>query len=214
MLQIQGLGRPDRVDQHLPVPLQPQRRSDWTLPGPGGTVGREGGSSLPGALGLGLGGLASWATFRSFHLALGSVQRWDRDCGMEVTGGRTWVQALGFFLTEVFCASHSGGGDPPARVMRVDWERPASAGMCAVPHGVQSPEASPATHAFFFQSPDWSRNVDGLDPASGGWGGRARPFSMLSWVSVVRHDFFSPLPNSLNSGRELGTSLGRPGCPL
>ena len=151
MLQIQGLGRPDRVDQHLPVPLQPQRRSDWTLPGPGGTVGREGGLPCPELLDLDSevwppGPPSGAFTWRSDWSRGGT----GRDCGMEVTGGRTWVQALGFFLTEVFCASHSGGGDPPARVMRVDWERPASAGMCAVPHGVQSPEASPATHAFFF----------------------------------------------------------------
>lgn len=134
-----------------------------------------------------------------------------RDCGVEVAGGRTWAQALGFFLTQVFCVSHSGGGDPPAPTRR---GQPVWACVLS-PVGSGRLRHLLAHMRFLFQSPDRSRNVNGLDPASsGGWGGRARPFSVLSWVSVVRHDFFSPLPNSLNSSQELGTSLGRPGCPL
>ena len=68
---------------------------------------------------------------------------------------------------------------------------------------------------FLFQSPDRSGDVDGPDPASkGGWGGRTRPFSVPSWVSVVGRNFSSPLPNSLNPGQEVGTGSGRPGCPI
>ena len=68
---------------------------------------------------------------------------------------------------------------------------------------------------FLFQSPDGSGDVDGLDPAStGGWGGHTRPFSVPSWVSVIGHDFVSPLPNSLNPGQEVGTCSGRSGCPI
>lgn len=38
-------GRPDRVDQHLPVPLRPRRRTARTLPGPGRRGGQ--GEGLP-----------------------------------------------------------------------------------------------------------------------------------------------------------------------
>ena len=75
------------------------------------------------------------------------------DCGVEVAGGRAWFRAFGFFLTQVLSASHSGRRDPPNGVVRVDRERPASAGACAVPRGVRSPEASPHTHALFFKIP-------------------------------------------------------------
>lgn len=64
-------------------------------------------------------------------------------------------------------------------------------------------------------SPDGSGDVDGPDPApAGGRGGRARPSSVPSWVSVVGRDFGSPLSDSLHPGREVGTGSGRPGCPV
>ena len=51
--------------------------------------------------------------------------------------------------------------------------------------------------------------MDGPGPASaGGRGGRARPFSVPSWVSVVGRVFFSPLPNSLNPGVQSGGGWG------
>ena len=37
------------------------------------------------------------------------------------------LQFMGCFLNEVLSASHSGGGDPPAGVVRVDGERRAAA---------------------------------------------------------------------------------------
>lgn len=42
----------------------------------------------------------------------------------------------------------------------------------------------------------------------GGRGGRARPFSVPSWVSVVGRVFCSPLPNSLNPGGQSGGGWG------
>lgn len=44
-LQIGALGRPGRVDQHLPVPLRPWRRTGRTLPGPARRGGQ--GEGLP-----------------------------------------------------------------------------------------------------------------------------------------------------------------------
>lgn len=109
-------------------------RPDPTWAGPPRWAGR--GSSLPGAPGLGLGGPASSrVALRSVCFALGPAPEVGTgpDCGVEVGGGRGWVRALGFSLTEVFSASHSGGGDPPAGVVRGDPERTAGAGACAVP---------------------------------------------------------------------------------
>ena len=151
MLQIQVLGWPDRVDQHLPVPLRLRRRTDQTLLGPGRYGGQ--GEGLPCLERLDSDsevwhpGPPSGASASPLDPSGGGT---GPDCGMEVAGGYAWVQVLGFFLTEVFCATHSGGGDPPARVVRVDQERPASTVACAVPRGVWSPEASPGTHAFSF----------------------------------------------------------------
>ena len=148
MLQIQALGCPDRVDQHLPVPLRMWRQTDRTLPGPGWHGGQ--GEGLP-CLDLDSEvwhpGLPSGAFASPSDPSGGGT---GPDCGMEVVGGCAWVEALGLILTEVFCESHSRGGDPPAGVVRVDQERLASTVACAVPHGVWSPEASPDTHAFSF----------------------------------------------------------------
>ena len=185
-LQIRALGRPDRVDQHLPVPLRPRRRT-----------------ACPDF---------SWATLRSVCFALGSAPEVGTcpDSGLEVARGRAWVRALGFFLPEVFSASHSGGGDPPAGVVRADRGRR----RVRSPVGSGRPRRLPAHMLFLCQSPDGPGDVDGPDPASaGGRGGRARPFSVPSWVSVVGRDFFLPLSNSLNPSQEVGTGSGRPGCP-
>ena len=109
----------------------------------------------------------------------------------------------------------SGGGDSPAGVVRVDGERRAPVRPPPQPVGSGRQRRLLAHMLFLFQSPDGSGDVDGPDPASaGGRGGRARPFSVPSWVSVVGCDFVSPLPTSLNPGQEVGTGSGRPGCPI
>ena len=105
------------------------------------------GSPLPGAPGLGLGGLASWAALRSFHFALGPLQRWDR---LGLWRGGRWRAHLGpgprvFSDPSVLRVAFRRWG--PAGPHQ---ERPASVGMCTVPCGVRSPEASPGTHAFSF----------------------------------------------------------------
>ena len=213
-----GPGRP--ASPRAPVAAETDR-PDPPRDGPPRWAGR--GSSLPGAPGLGLGGPdSSWAALRSVCFALGPAPEVGTgpDCGLEVAGGRTWVRALGCFLNEVLSASHSGGGDPPAGVVRVDGERRARV-RCppppppTPPRGVRWPRRLPAHMLLLFQSLDGFGDGDGPDPASaGGRGGRARPFSVPSWVSVVGRDFVSPLPNSLNPGQEVGTGSGRPGCPI
>ena len=130
-----GPGRP--ASPRAPVAAETDR-PDPPRDGPPRWAGR--GSSLPGAPGLGLGGPdSSWAALRSVCFALGPAPEVGTgpDCGLEVAGGRTWVRALGCFLNEVLSASHSGGGDPPAAVVRVDGERRAR---------VRSPPPPPQPH--------------------------------------------------------------------
>ena len=89
-LRIRAVGRPDRVDQHLPVPpaAAATDRPDPTWPGPPRWAAR--GSSLPGAPGLGLGGPdSSWAALRSVCFALGPAPEVGTgpDCGLEASPG-------------------------------------------------------------------------------------------------------------------------------
>ena len=136
-LQIQALGWPDRVDQHLPVPLQPRRRTGWTLPGPGHRGGQREGlpclerldsdSAVQHPPGPPSGAFASPSA---------PLKRWDQP-GLWCGGGwrGAWFQTLGFFLIGVFSSSHSGMWGSPAGVVRVEQERLARAGTCVVGYG-------------------------------------------------------------------------------
>ena len=87
------------------------------------------------------------ASLRSICFTLGPDPEVETgpDCGLEVEGGPACVQALGFFLPEVFSESHSGGGDPPAGVVRVGWGRR----VCSPPWGLVTRGVSWHTCFFF-----------------------------------------------------------------
>ena len=184
-----GPGRP--ASPRAPVAAETDR-PDPPRDGPPRWAGR--GSSLPGAPGLGLGGPdSSWAALRSVCFALGPAPEVGTgpDCGLEVAGGRTWVRALGCFLNEVLSASHSGGGDPPAGVVRVDGERRARVRSPPPPPPNPTPwgpvaEASPGTHAVTFSKSRWVRRRGWTGPCFRGWPGRARSTLQRALVGLGR----------------------------
>lgn len=208
-------GRPDRVDQHLPVPLRPRRRTARTLPGPGRRGGQGEGLPCPE------------------RLDSGSAVRTPPGppsgaCASPSAPLRRWGPARTVAWRSPEGAPGSGPSGPscprcfPRRAPEVGTRGLTGGGACAVPPvGSGRPSRLPAPMLSLCQSPDGSGDVDGPDPASaGGRGGRARPSGVPSWVSVVGRDFGSPLSDSLNpsqsgGGDRLGPSwvphLGRSG---
>ena len=125
----------------------------------------------------------------------------------------------------------SGGGDPPAGVVRVDGERRARVRPPPTPppptptRGVRSPEASPGTHAVSFSKSRWVRRRGWTGPCFRGWPGRARPTLQRAFVGLGRRMrlCLTPphLPESRSGGGDrlgpswvphLGRSGSRPGA--